>query len=483
MSKLVALLLIMILPILLIAQDRPVAQNRPVVFRNVTLIDMRSEQPKPNITVLISGNRILEIGKNIKIPKDAEVVNAAGKFMIPGLWDNYTFALDYELLAAKNDYPFFELLIAHGVTGVRDAGTAMDLAEAAKLRGDIEAGRVLAPRLFHAGRVLIGREPYRASARATSNSQVVKTVEEARAAVESRARGGVDHIKAEKSLPPELLKEVIITAHKLKLPVVAVPPSFVLDAAKEGLDCVEHMVEVWRTSTKQRDEYYALYRDRKIDTMSMDEIYAFFGTMEMDMPYYKETLRTLARNRTFVATNNAQFDSFIGEYELSDTSRRRFKTKAQLRQLEAKNAERERQIRNNDIRSLDSSRKQNLQRILDLQQAGIMLLAGTQLSAGSVGTPGLVLHDELALFVRAGLSPFEALKTATVYPAIFMRREKDLGTIEKGKLADFILLDANPLADISNTRKINAVVVNGRYLSREVLDKMLSEVEAKAKSL
>jgi hypothetical protein len=471
----------MFLPVLLTAQDKPVAQNRPVVFRNVTLIDMRSEQPKPNMTVLISGNRILEIGRRIKVPKNTEVVDASGKFLIPGLWDNYTFTLDYELLAVKNKFPFFELLVAHGVTGVRDAGTAMDMAEAAKLRGDISAGQILAPRLFYAGRVLTGREPARVSARFISNSQVVKTVEEARAAVESLAGGGVDHIKAEKSLPPELLKEVIITAHKFKLPVVAVPQSFVLDATKAGLDCVEHMVEVWRTSTKQRDEYYALARGEK--SMTVDEQYAFFGGMEMDMPYYNETLRTLARNKTFVATNNAQFDTFIGDFELFDVSRRRFKTKAQLGRLEAKIAERERQIRNKDFRMLDSSRKNNLQRILDLQQAGVMLLAGTQLSSGSVGTPGLVLHDELALLVRAGLSPFEALKTATVNPAIFMRREKDLGTIEKGKLADFILLDANPLADISNTRKINAVVVNGRYLSREVIDKMLSEVEAKAKSL
>jgi len=87
----------------------------------------------------------------------------------------------------------------------------------------------------------------------------------------------------------------------------------------------------------------------------------------------------------------------------------------------------------------------------------------------------------LQSFVDAGFTPFETLKTATINPAKFMRREKDLGTIEKSKLADFILLDANPLADISNTRKINAVVANGKYFSREVLDKMLSEVEAKAK--
>ena len=473
--------LILLFAIPLAAQENEIAQKHSLVFRNVTLIDMRSEQPKPNMTVLVLGNRIAEIGNNVKIPKNAEVIDAGGKFLIPGLWDNYTFTLDYQSLAAKNNLPFFDLLIAHGITGVRDAGTSMDLQEAAKLRGDINAGRILAPRLFYAGRVLVGREPSRASARSTSNSQVVKTIEEARAAVESLAGTGVDHIKAEKSLPPELLKEVIITAHKRGLPVIAVPPSFVLDATNDGLDCVEHMVEIWRTSTKQRSEYYALYRDRKVDTMSTDEIYAFFGTMEMDAPFYNETLKTLARNKTFVATNNAQSDTFIGDFELSDASRRRFKTKAQLARLEAKIAERERQIRNKDFRMLDSTRKNNFQRILDLQQAGVMMLAGTQLSSGSAGTPGLILHDELALLVKAGLTPFEALKTATINPAIFIRREKDLGTIEKGKLADFILLNANPLLDISNTRKINAVVMNGRYLSREFLDKMLADIEAAAK--
>jgi imidazolonepropionase-like amidohydrolase len=105
-----------------------------------------------------------------------------------------------------------------------------------------------------------------------------------------------------------------------------------------------------------------------------------------------------------------------------------------------------------------------------------MMLTGTHLNKESVGTPGLLLHDELALFVQSGLSSFEALKTATVNPARFMRREKDLGTIEKGKLADLVLLEANPLIDISNTRKINAVVVNGRLLKRQDLDEMLNKV-------
>lgn len=429
------------------------------------------------MTVVVSGSRIASIGKNINIPKNAEVIDASGKFLIPGLWDNYTFTLE----AVKNNLPYFELLIAHGVTGVRDVGTSMDLREAAKLRDEINAGKRLAPRLFYAGTVLIGEMPPRRSNRWTGISTVVTTAEEARKAVETLAVSGVDHITTEKRLPPEMLKEVIAAAHKYKLPVVAVPPSFVMDASNDGLDCVEHYAEIRRATSDKRDEYYALNRDRKIDSMTTDGIYAFFGTMEIDLPYYSETVKTLARNKTCVVTNAALTNTFIGDFELTDSSRRRFKTKKQLERLEAAIAESERQIRNQDYRKSENNRKSVLQNILAIQQARVSLLAGTQTSLDDIGTPGLLLHDELNIFVQAGLSPFEALKTATVNPANFMRREKDLGTIEKGKLADFILLDANPLADISNTRKINAVVVNGRYLSREALDKMLSEVEAKAK--
>lgn len=476
MTKLLASMLIMTLPMLLTAQDKQAGQNRLVAFRNVTLIDMRSEQLQAGMTVVVSGNRISEIGKSVRLPKNAEIVDASGKFMIPGLWDNYTFTLE----AVKNNLPYFELLIAHGVTGVRDVGTSMDLAEAARLRREINAGDRIAPRLFYAGTVLLGEMPPRRSIRWTGLSTVVETAEEARKAVESLAIAGVDHIKTEKRTPPDILREIIRTAHKYKLPVVGVPPSFIIDASNDGLDCIEHFAEIRRETSNKRDEYYALYRDGKIDTMTTDENYAFFGTMESDIPYYNESLKILARNKTCVTTNAALFDSFVGDYEMADASRRRFKTKRQLERLEAAIAERERQSRNQDPRSLDSSRKTSLQVILDLHKAGVVLLAGTQLNPLAIGTPGLLLHDEINLFVRAGLSPFEALKTATVNPARFMRREKDLGTVEKGKLADFILLDANPLANISNTRKIDAVVVNGRYLSREVLDRMLSEVEAKA---
>ena len=471
------LLLIVVAPELF-ARATPARPRRTLVLRNVTLIDMRAERLQPNMTIVIVRNRITEIGKSPKVPKDAEVFDASGRFLIPGLWDDYTYALE----AVKNKFPFFELLLAHGVTGVRDAGTSMDSPEVAKFRTDIEAARILGPRLFYAGSVLQGELPRRRSTRWTGISTIVTTTAAAKRAVETLVGAGADYIKVEKRTQPSILKEIIRIGHKHGVPVVAVPPSFVMDASNDGLDCVEHVAEIFRETSNKRDEYYALYRDGKIDSMTIDQNYAFFGTFETDLPYYETTLKTLARNETYIATNFAQTNTFIGDFELFDASRNRFKTNEQLQVLHVAISERKRQIAENDYRMSETNRKRHLREMADFQRAGVRLLARTQSSSDAVGTAGIILHDELALFVRAGLSPFEALKTATINPARFMRRENDLGTIEPGKLADLVLLDGNPLSDISNTKKINAVVLNGRLLRRSDLDDMLTRAEAAAKA-
>jgi len=129
-------------------------------------------------------------------------------------------------------------------------------------------------------------------------------------------------------------------------------------------------------------------------------------------------------------------------------------------------------------------RKKFFQMELDMTlamfRAGVPFLAGTDTAAGVHVFPGFSLHQELALFVQAGLTPLQALQTATLNPAKFMNRLADLGTVERGKLADLVLLDANPLEDIANTKKIRAVVLAGRYLDRTELDRMLKGVETAA---
>ena len=129
-------------------------------------------------------------------------------------------------------------------------------------------------------------------------------------------------------------------------------------------------------------------------------------------------------------------------------------------------------------------RKQFVQMELDMTlamfQAGVPFLAGTDTAAGVHVFPGFSLHEELALFVQAGLTPLQALQTATLNPAKFMNRLADLGTVERGKFADLLLLDANPLEDIGNTKKIRAVVLAGRYLDRSELDRILKRAQQAA---
>jgi len=124
--------------------------------------------------------------------------------------------------------------------------------------------------------------------------------------------------------------------------------------------------------------------------------------------------------------------------------------------------------------------EKELEVVKAMHKAGIPFLAGTDTPPGVSVFPGFSLHQELQRFVAAGFTPLEALQTATSNPAKFLGTQDRLGSIEKGKLADLVLLDANPLEDIRNTQKIAGVVVNGRYLSRTDLDKMLAGVEEAA---
>jgi imidazolonepropionase-like amidohydrolase len=125
----------------------------------------------------------------------------------------------------------------------------------------------------------------------------------------------------------------------------------------------------------------------------------------------------------------------------------------------------------------------NLQMVGAMHRAGVPFLAGTDTAPGVYIVPGFSLHDELANFVEAGFTPMEALQTATSGPAKFLGNEKDYGSIEAGKIADLVLLSADPTADIQNTKKIAEVIANGRTYDRTALNRILKEVESAAKKV
>jgi imidazolonepropionase-like amidohydrolase len=138
---------------------------------------------------------------------------------------------------------------------------------------------------------------------------------------------------------------------------------------------------------------------------------------------------------------------------------------------------RQRMAGRNDSLPMEKRLQRRLELLSAMHDQGVKFLAGTDVANPYV-FPGFSLHDELEYMVKAGFTPIEALQTATINPAIFLHKENELGTVEKGKLADLVLLDFNPLENISNTKKIFAVILDGKLFERRDLDKMLDEVKA-----
>ncbi len=181
MKSIFTLILVAVFPFLLVAQRPQNSSLIPIVFQNVTVIDLVSGKAKPNLTVVVVGNRVSSVSMSPQIPKDAQVIDATGKFMIPGLWDMHSHSLDRWTWSSL-------LNIANGVTGVRDPAAVMPAAEIIKLREDVEKGRVFGPRFIASGRVIDGSPSSRASY-ITAN-----TAAEMRADVKKRKDVGMDFI-------------------------------------------------------------------------------------------------------------------------------------------------------------------------------------------------------------------------------------------------------------------------------------------------
>jgi hypothetical protein len=235
---------------------------------------------------------------------------------------------------------------------------------------------------------------------------------------------------------------------------------------------MEHLNQILESSSSRSHELFQVPGrewSSKYDKLTLDTF---------DVGKFKKLIAILAKNHSWQvpALVRNRVWAFRGERVISDDGRLRYvpaNEVATWRKLWRSEQESETSIPHRLW-------EKQLEVVLAMHQASVPLLAGTDLG-GDFIYPGFSLHDELSLFAQAGLTPGEALKTATYNPAKFLGMVDRLGTVEKGKLADLVLLDANPLQDIHNTRKIRAVVLNGRYLDRAALDKLLAQAEANAK--
>lgn len=470
MKRTLSLLLCILICSFATAHANPTAQTQPLALTHVTVIDVVRGTLNKDVTVLISGNRIIAVGKTgqMRVPNDALVVNASGKFLMPGLWDMHFHALDDRQAREI----FFPLVLANGVTGVRNMFGSEGFL---KQRAELISGKLMGPRMIVASPVVDGPVPM------WTGSIPVADEAAGRKAVRDLKQLGYDFIKVYQFLPRETYFAIADEAKKQNIPIAGhVPFSLTArEASDAGQKSFEHIFGVSLACSTQeatlRPELAAAAA--KVDKTFDSHVAMFVRNESEPLASYDEQkavalFKHLARNETYAVP------TLILHYSLGLGANPPVRNDPRLKYMPASI----KQIFAWELPFFPNWQpvyERSLSMTKTMHRSGVKILAGTD-TPNAYCFPGFGLHDELELFVKAGLTPLEALQTATVNPAQYLNLSDSLGTVEKGKLADLLLLDANPLETIGNTRKIAAVVVNGKYLPRESLDKLLSDAEAMA---
>jgi imidazolonepropionase-like amidohydrolase len=453
------------------------------IIRSVNVVDVNSGKIVPRQDVAVLDGKISEIRAAADSDAaDRRVVQGAGMYLIPGLWDMHVHfrsnPTDPDKRLINENAAMLELFLANGIVGVREMGG--DLADQIiRWRNEIRAGTRIGPRILTAGRKLDEIKP------AWPGSIAVTTPEEAREAVRQIKASGADFIKIYfGQVSPEILKVIAEEAHAAGLKVTGhLPRNMTLqEAVRTGIDGIEH--ERWAVLTEE--QHRELERERTSRSKAGLPISIAEGiAREMWMHDPAEATRlneTLAAKHfwitpTLLVQNRVRVD--IAERDFDSDPRKRYFAPAIWSSWDIKGGLRKPPPAET-VAAYKRALKMVSERTLEMERAGVPLLAGSDCGvANNYILPGWALHEELQALVAAGLSPAEALRMATINPAQWRGEAETQGSIEKGKQADLLLLRANPLTTIAATREIEAVFVKGKEYSREALDGMLARAEGR----
>jgi len=456
----------------------------PLVITHVNVVDVVRGRVQRDVTLVIRDAKVSEIrrgGRHSQLPGGATLMDGSGKFVIPGLWD-----MHYHFEGAPGIREF-NLLVANGVLGVRNMGGAAE--EVLRAREPIASGQVLGPQIVACGPIVDGPNP--------TNPPISVSVhdpQEARRTVRSLKAMGADCVKVHDGVPLDAYLAIADEVKKVRLPLVGHVPVRVptMQAANSGQRSIEHQIGFRGASTVEaevmesettNDVFAEAMRTKNFRLIP--ESIAKKGNYILDHisdQRAHELYRAFARNGTHLVptlvTDRAL--TFVDEISKQADPRLKYIPAAQR---EWWNPERGMLTRYRTPAYIAFRKRQfekTLQQIPVAHRAGVRFLAGTDASLPFV-YPGFSVHDELALFVQAGLTPLEALQTTTINPATFLGLEQSMGTVQPGRLASLVLLDADPLKDIHNTTKIFAVIIRGKLLSRSDLDAMLKAAETAAR--
>ncbi|MDZ7671137.1 MAG: amidohydrolase family protein [Gammaproteobacteria bacterium] len=436
-----------------------------LAFEHVTVIDaaggVREDQ-----RVVVSGEQIVSVAPMAApAPSADRVIDGRGRYLIPGLWDMHVhFLYDESLTEAMA-----ELFLAHGITSVRDTGGNVE--KLAALRSRLETGADPAPRIFFSGPLLDGElvvydggDP----GRPPLGTAVVAPAD-ADPTVAELVSAGADFIKIYELVTPDVFEALVAAARKHGLPIAAhVPLTMTADQAGPRVDSMEHLRNVELACA---GNWQALLdaRRQRIAEFDGDRGYPLRSQIHSNqrlpaIAAYDETrcdsvLGTLGQT-TQVPTLRLNAFDLARPYERPDWSQALSRLPSAVAQRWAGEVEAHRaQAAQADTTFAEWS----LFLTGRMHEADVPLGAGTDTPI-TLAIPGYSLHTELALLVQSGLTPMQALEAATLAPARFFGLQGEMGRIAAGQAADLVLLDADPLADIDNTRRIHGVLTRGRWL-------------------
>jgi len=470
----IVLLLVLVITITLLipvpAPPAPQVSMSPILIIGGQIVDVEKDTLLQQ-AVLIEGGRITAIGHpdSLEVPTTAQVVDAHGRFLIPGLWDMHVHFLPHFPL--QMNLPLF---FANGVTNVRELG-GFTYDQKKSINQAIDANQLLGPRIqAFTGRLVTWLD----------------SEEQAKQIVEDFQGDPADFIKVYNAVLPDYYFPMIEEAKKKGIPVLGHKPRAVsaLEATKAGHKSFEHarlfLFDCYPGAEELRQAYKAVYTGEKPRSWldNPTELREMIDTHDDSL--FAELASTMVEyDAWFCPTHiTRKMDAYADNDDYRKDERLKYIHFLQ-KQNWTKDADR---MVNNDPSA--EARKTYLdfyEKGLELtgkaHRLGVKVLAGTDAN-DTHSFPGFGLHEELEYLVKAGLSPAEALESATLLPAKYFELADSHGSISAGKVADIILLDANPLTNISNTQRISAIIFNGNIYDREKLDDALAYVENLADS-
>jgi imidazolonepropionase-like amidohydrolase len=435
-----------------------------LVVRGGTLIDGTGRPPVSDAAVLVEGERITAAGPSaeVAVPEGATVVEAAGRTIIPGLIDMHV----HTSLCGEQSFPLF---LALGVTAIRDC--AGDPAEILPLRDRVASGELVGPRMFSMGPVLDGSPPTFSPPNPAALREL-HSVEEARASAEELIALGVDGLKLYATLPPELAAAILEVARGRVPTTGHLSRTTSTEAIEGGISCLEHTHASLYQDIVQEEDRHPVDGGNGVMPNYWNWLAGGWARAKLDAPHVRRFVELMAeRDVSLCATLIMMTGGMVTEeaaeepglaYLPSSMRERHLPENARRSWVERRAVGAAAGLPLQHVAPVNERTRANQLEFVRLaHEAGVRLAIGTDVGGASMQVPGFSMHREMAMHHEAGIPAHDVIQAATRACAEALWQQAELGTIEPGKLADLVVVDGDPLADLDATRNVVTVVANG----------------------